>query len=175
VLRSAGNRYQAEPEARGRKLIGLIGPAHEEEAPGTRRNLVRCTGYKNTASHHRRPPQPRAQQCNSHPDGWLTGVYHARVMNLYRARRDRQNCPDRRFNGTRWDLQRCCTRFPVAQVICCPPAAGHETVQGATTSAQGVTVKSALRTSTSPQPNGDKLGLHVANMNTPGATSRVHR
>lgn len=168
VLR--GNRYQAEPERAWGELMNLVGTRIE----------TKLTALKETlAQHHSKHPVAiteghlSLQPHNSNPilTEWLTGVYHARVMNLYQRHGDRVKIATAAdFNGTRWTSNALIHQVPGGVSYLLPVGAvmrlfkRHQGTHGvAVTSAPDSLDIAASRA-------GDKVFLHVANMNYSGAT-----
>jgi len=109
---------------------------------------------------------------NSNPilTEWLTGVYHARAMNLYQRHGARVNIATTAdFNGNRWTTNAVINQVPTG-VSYLLPAGAVARLFKRHNGQQGVAVKStpsdldicASRT-------GDNIFLHVANMNYSGS------
>ena len=168
VLR--GNLYQAEPERAWQELMELIRPRVENKLLALEEVLAR-RGAKHpiaiTEGHLSLQPH------NSNPllTEWLTGVYHARVMNLYQrhgATVKISTAAD--FNGTRWTTNALIHQVPggVSYLL---PAGTVMRFFKRHNGVQGVTVKSAPSSlDIAASRTGDKVFLHVANMNYSGAT-----
>ena len=105
VLR--GNRYQAEPERAWNELMKLGAARIETKLLGLEETLVKCKsshGIAITEGHLSLQPH------NANPilAEWLTGVYHARAMNLYqRHGATVKIATTADFNGTRWTTNAC--------------------------------------------------------------------
>ena len=171
VLR--GNRYQAEPERAWQELMEIIAPRIEKKLLDLEGTLVRHGsnhGLAITEGHLSLAPR------NSNPilTEWLTGVYHARVMNLYQrhgATVKISTAAD--FNGMRWTSNALLHEVP-AGVSYLLPAGAVMRLFKRHNGAQGVTVKSApSNLDIAASRTGDKLFLHVANTNYSGATEAV--
>src|SRR5512134_78320 len=167
VLR--GWKYQAEPEQAWAELMGMIGPrieqkllALEEALSGDKARVPIAI----TEGHLSLPPH------NSNPilTEWLTGVYHARAMNLYQRHGARVRIATTAdFNGNRWTTNAVMNQVPggVSYLL---PAGAVARLFKRHNGEQGVAVKSspndldicASRT-------GEKIFLHVANMNYSGS------
>jgi len=110
---------------------------------------------------------------NSNPilTEWLTGVYHARAMNLYQrhgAKVKIATAAD--FNGTRWTTNALIHQVPGA-VSYLLPAGAIMRLFKRHNGARGVTVKSApSNLDIAASLTGERLFLHIANMNYSGAT-----
>jgi len=163
VLR--GFKYQTEPERAWDELTELVGLRIEQKLLSLEDSL---TSRKSkipvaiTEGHLSLTPR------NSNPilTEWLTGVYHARAMNLYQrhgARVKIATAAD--FNGTRWTTNALIHQMP-SGVSYLLPAGAVLRLFKRHNGAQAVSVKSsptdldicASRT-------GDKIFLHVANLN----------
>jgi alpha-L-arabinofuranosidase len=163
VLR--GNRYQAEPECAWQELMDLIGSRIEKKLLELEETLVRHGskhGIAITEGHLSLAPR------NANPIliEWLTAVYHARVMNLYQrhgATVKIATAAD--FNGTRWTSNALLHEVPSGVSYLLPSGAVMKLFKRHN-GAQGVTVKSAPgNLDIAASRTGDKLFLHVANMN----------
>ena len=168
VLR--GNRYQAEPERAWQELMELIGPRIERKLVELEQTLVQRRSRHSiaiTEGHLSLAPH------NSNPilTEWLTGVYHARVMNLYQrhgATVKISTAAD--FNGNRWTTNALVHQVP-AGVSYLLPAGAVMRLFKRHNGAQGVAVKSAPASlDIAASRTGEKIFLHVANMNYSGAT-----
>jgi alpha-N-arabinofuranosidase len=168
VLR--GNRYQAEPECAWNSLMEMIEPRIEKKLVALEETLARH-GAKHsiaiTEGHLSLAPN------NSNPilTEWLTGVYHARAMNLYQrhgAKVKIATAAD--FNGTRWTTNALIHQVPGA-VSYLLPAGAIMRLFKRHNGARGVTVKSApSNLDIAASLTGERLFLHIANMNYSGAT-----
>jgi hypothetical protein len=102
---------------------------------------------------------------------WLTGVYHARAMNLYQRHGTRVKIATTAdFNGTRWTTNALIHQMP-AGVSYLLPAGAVARLFKRHNGTQGVSVKSspaALDIAASRA--GDTIFLHVANLNYNRAT-----
>jgi alpha-N-arabinofuranosidase len=168
VLR--GNRYQTEPERAWRELMELIGTRIETKLAGLEETLAKRNskhGIAITEGHLSLQPH------NSNPilTEWLTGVYHARVMNLYQrhgATVKIATAAD--FNGNRWTTNAVIHQVPGGVSYLLPVGAVMRLFKRHN-GAQGVAVKSAPSSlDIAASRTGDKIFLHVANMNYSGAT-----
>ena len=165
-----GNRYQSEPERAWRELMELVGLRIEiklnalEEILAKRRSphsIAITEGHLSLQPHN----------SNAILTEWLTGVYHARVMNLYQrhgARVKIATAAD--FNGTRWTTNALIHQVPAGASYLLPVGAVMRLFKRHN-GAQGVAVKSlppSLDVAASRTDN--TILLHVANMNYSGAT-----
>lgn len=168
VLR--GNLYQAQPERAWDELMELIKPRIEDKLVALEDSLAKH-GSKHpiaiTEGHLSLQPH------NSNPllTEWLTGVYHARVMNLYQrhgATVKISTAAD--FQGNRWTTNAMIHQVPggVSYLL---PAGAVMRLFHRHNGTQGVAVKSApANLDICASRAGNKLFLHVANMNYSGAT-----
>jgi alpha-L-arabinofuranosidase len=168
VLR--GNRYQAEPERAWHELMGMIGPRVEKKLMSLEETLNRHGsqhGIAITEGHLSLAPN------NSNPilTEWLTGVYHARVMNLYqRHGRKVKIATAADFNGTRWTSNALIHQVPRGLSYLLPAGAVMRLFKRHN-GEQSVTVKSAPASlDIAASRTGDRVILHVANMNYSGST-----
>jgi alpha-N-arabinofuranosidase len=163
VLR--GFKYQAEPQRAWDELMELIPLRIEqkllalEDSLASRKSKIPVAiteGHLSLAPHNSNPILTE----------WLTGVYHARAMNLYQRHGARVKIATTAdFNGTRWTTNALIHQMP-AGVSYLLPAGVVARLFKRHNGAQAVSVKSsptdldicASRT-------GDKIFLHVANMN----------
>jgi alpha-L-arabinofuranosidase len=160
-----GFKYQAEPERAWSELMEMIGPRIEQKLLALEASL---SGEKSqmplaiTEGHLSLAPH------NSNPilTEWLTGVYHARVMNLYQRHGARVKIATTAdFNGTRWTTNALIHQVPggVSYLL---PAGAVARLFKRHNGNEAVTVESlpadldiaASRT-------GNKVFLHAANMN----------
>jgi hypothetical protein len=168
VLR--GNRYQTEPERAWNELMDLIGTRIEtklialEETlakRGSRHPIAITEGHLSLQPHNSNPILTE----------WLTGAYHARVMNLYQrhgATVKIATAAD--FNGNRWTTNAVIHQVPSGVTYLLPVGAVMRLFKRHN-GAQGVSVKSAPpNLDIAASRTGDRLFLHVANMNYSGAT-----
>jgi alpha-L-arabinofuranosidase len=165
-----GNLYQAEPERAWQELMELIKPRIENKLLALEEVLAQRGGKHPIAiTEGHLSLQPH----NSNPilTEWLTGVYHARVMNLYQrhgATVKISTAAD--FNGTRWTTNALMHQVPggVSYLL---PAGTVMRFFKRHNGTQGVTVKSAPSSlDIAASRTGDKIFLHVANMNYSGTT-----
>jgi len=167
VLR--GNRYQAEPERAWKELMELVGTRIETKLLGLKETLAKRKskhGIAITEGHLSLQPH----NSNSILTEWLTGVYHARVMNLYQrhgATVKISTAAD--FNGNRWTTNAVIHQVPSGVSYLLPVGAVMRLFKRHN-GTQGVAVKlapSSLDIAASRE--GNKIVLHVANMNYSGA------
>jgi len=168
VLR--GNRYQAEPERAWQELMELIHTRVETKLTSLEETLTK-RGSKHpiaiTEGHLSLAPH------NSNPilTEWLTGVYHARVMNLYQrhgATVKISTAAD--YNGNRWTTNAVIHQVPSGVSYLLPVGAVMRLFKRHN-GGQGVAVKSGPSSlDMAASRTGDKLFLHVANKNYSGAT-----
>lgn len=163
VLR--GMKYQAEPERAWAELMEMIGARTEQKllaleaslsGARSRVPLAITEGHLSLAPHNANPILTE----------WLTGVYHARVMNLYQRHSARVKIATTSdFNGTRWTTNAVIHQVPGGVSYLLPVGAvarlfkrhnGREGVS-VTTSPRDLDI-AASRT-------GNTLFLHVANTN----------
>jgi alpha-L-arabinofuranosidase len=167
VLR--GNRYQAEPERAWHELMELIATRVETKLVtleetlakrGSKHPIAITEGHLSLAPHN---------SCAILTE-WLTGVYHARVMNLYQrhgATVKIATAAD--FNGNRWTTNALIHQVPSGVSYLLPVGAVMRLFKRHN-GAQAVAVKSApSNLDIAASRTGDKLFLHVANMNYSGA------
>jgi alpha-L-arabinofuranosidase len=163
VLR--GFKYQTEPEAAWDELMDMV---HER----VEKNLLRLEaamaeskskiGIAITEGHLSLTPN------NANPilTEWLTGVYHARVMNLYqRHGATVKIATTADFNGTRWTTNALLHQVPAGLSYLLPAGAVARLFKRHN-GTQAVSVKtqpSSLDLAASRQ--GDKFFLHAANTN----------
>jgi hypothetical protein len=168
VLR--GNRYQSDPERAWNELMAMVGPRVEKKLRALEDVLAQKKskhGIAITEGHLSLAPN------NSNPilSEWLTGVYHARVLNLYQrhgATAKIATAAD--FNGTRWTSNALIHQVPAGVSYLLPSGAVMRLFKRHN-GEHGVAVKSAPSTlDVAASRSGDKLFLHVANMNYSGAT-----
>lgn len=169
VLR--GLRYQAEPEQAWSELMEIFPVrierkllALEDSLSGeqSRVPLAITEGHLSLAPHNSNPILTE----------WLTGVYHARVMNLYQrhgARVKIATAAD--FNGTRWTTNAMIHQVPSGMSYLLPVGAvarlfkRHNGREGVSVTSRPSDLDIAgSRT-------GNTIFLHVANMNYSGATA----
>ena len=165
-----GLRYQAEPERAWEALRELfnsrlpvkLGAALAQlDAAGTKHRLAVTEGHLSLAPHNANPLLTE----------WLTGVHHARSMNLYQRHGDRvaiATAAD--FNGTRWTCTALMSQVPAGVSYLLPVGAVMRLFKRRN-GRQGVKVASAPDSlDIAASRTGDKIFLHVANMNYSGAT-----
>jgi hypothetical protein len=168
VLR--GTRYQSEPERAWKELQELVGTRIETKLLQLEETLA-----KRKAKHPIAITEGHLslQPHNSNPilTEWLTGVYHARVMNLYQrhgATVKISTAAD--FNGNRWTTNALIHQVPSGVSYLLPVGAVMRLFKRHN-GTHGVTVKSApanLDLAASRQ--GRRIFLHVANLNYDGST-----
>lgn len=161
VLR--GNRYQAEPERAWNELMELITTRVEiklagvEEAldrRGSRHPIAITEGHLSLQPHNSNPILAE----------WLTGVYHARVLNLYQRHGDRVKIATAAdFNGNRWTTNAVIHQVPGGVSYLMPVAAvarlfkRHNGTHGVTAKSSPASLDVAASRA------GDRIYLHVAN------------
>lgn len=167
VLR--GNRYQVEPERAWQELMELVETRIETKLLGLEETLAKRNskhGIAITEGHLSLQPH----NSNAILTEWLTGVYHARVMNLYQrhgATVKISTAAD--FNGNRWTTNALMHQVPGGVSYLLPVGAVMRLFKRHN-GTQGVTVKSApARLDLAASRSGNKVFLHVANMNFTGA------
>jgi alpha-L-arabinofuranosidase len=168
VLR--GFKYQAEPERAWEELMELIGLRIEskllalEESLANRKSKIPLAI---TEGHLSIAPQ------NSNPilTEWLTGVYHARAMNLYQRHGARVKIATTAdFNGSRWTTNALIHQVPAGVSYLLPAGAVARLFKGHN-GAQGVSVKSSPTSlDIAASRTGDTIFLHVANLNYTAAS-----
>jgi hypothetical protein len=163
ILRSF--KYQSEPERAWMELMEMIGQRIEKKLLGVEEALAKRNSRMPVAvteGHLSLPPH------NSNPilTEWLTGVYHARAMNLYQRRGDRVKIATTAdFNGSRWTTNAVIHQVPggVSYLL---PAGAVARLFKRHNGKEGVTVKSSpTDLDVCASRTGDKIFLHVANMN----------
>lgn len=168
VLR--GNRYQAEPERAWNELMDLIGTRVETKLLGLEETLAKRNskhGVAITEGHLSLQPH----NSNSILTEWLTGVYHARVMNLYQrhgATVKISTAAD--YNGNRWTTNAVIHQVPSGVSYLLPVGAVMRLFKRHN-GTHGVNVKSAPTSlDIAASRAGDRVFLHVGNKNYSGAT-----
>lgn len=165
-----GNRYQSDPERAWAELMGLIGPRIEHKLLELEETLAKHRSTHPiaiTEGHLSLAPG------NSNPilTEWLTGVYHARALNLYQrhgATVKIATAAD--FNGTRWTTNALIHQVP-AGISYLLPAGAVMRLFKRHNGTHGIEVKSKpADLDISASRTGDKIFLHVANMNFSGGT-----
>jgi alpha-L-arabinofuranosidase len=163
VLRSW--KYQAEPERAWDELMEMIGLRIEQKLLGVEEALATRNSKMPiaiTEGHLSLPPH------NSNPilTEWLTGVYHARAMNLFQRHGDRVKIATTAdFNGNRWTTNAVIHQVPggVSYLL---PAGAVARLFKRHNGKEGVSVKSSpTDLDICGSRTGDKIFLHVANMN----------
>ena len=163
VLR--GFKYQTEPERAWSELMEMIGVRIEQKLLQLEESLANRKSEKPiaiTEGHLSLSPH------NSNPilTEWLSGVYHARAMNLYQrhgARVKISTTAD--FNGTRWTTNALIHQVPggISYLL---PAGAIARLFKRHNGKQGIAVKSSpTDLDVCASRTGDKIFLHVANMN----------
>jgi alpha-L-arabinofuranosidase len=163
VLR--GLRYQHTPEVAWMELMEMVRERVEkkllalEEVLAARKSqagIAITEGHLSLAPHNANPILSE----------WLTGVYHARVMNLYQRHGDRVKIATAAdFCGNRWTVNAVMLQVPRGVSYLMPVAAVMRLFKRHNGN-QGVTVKSApSELDIAASRSGSKLFLHVANMN----------
>jgi hypothetical protein len=157
-----GNDYQFAPERAWEELMEMIHPRVEKKLLALEAAL---DGRKSKLPIAITEGHLSLQPHNSSPllTEWLTGVYHARVMNLYHRHGARvRMCTGADFNGMRWTSNAvlhpggACYLLPVGSVMRLFKRHNGK---------QGVEVKSAPASlDIAASRTGDKIFLHVANM-----------
>jgi alpha-L-arabinofuranosidase len=168
VLR--GNLYQAQPERAWEELMELIKPRIEDKLlaledslakRGSKHGIAITEGHLSLQPHNANPLLTE----------WLTGVYNARVMNLYQrhgATVKISTAAD--FQGNRWTTNAMMLPTPGGNSYLLPAGAVMRLFQRHN-GTHGVAVKSApANLDICASRAGDKMFLHVANMNYSGAT-----
>jgi alpha-L-arabinofuranosidase len=167
ILRSW--KYQAEPERAWAELMEMIRPRIEEKllaleeslaGPKSKVPIAITEGHLSLAPHNSNPILTE----------WLTGVYHARAMNLYQRHGGRVKIATTAdFNGNRWTTNAVIHHVP-AGVSYLLPAGAVARLFKRHNGTEGVAVKSAPRAlDLDASRTGNKIFLHVANMNYSGA------
>jgi alpha-N-arabinofuranosidase len=166
VLR--GNRYQAEPERAWAELMGLIGPRIERKLLELKETLAKRQskhGLAITEGHLSLAPN----NSNTILTEWLTGVYHARALNLYQRHGDKVKISTAAdFNGTRWTTNALIHQMPRGVSYLLPAGAvmrlfkRHSGTHGVEVTSKPSSLDIAASRA------GDKLFLHVANMSFSG-------
>src|SRR5688500_18258904 len=142
-----------------RKILTL-----EESLSGPKRNLpIAITGGHLSLAPH-----------NSNPilTEWLTGVYHARAMNLYQRHGDRVKIATTAdFHGNRWTTNALLHQTP-SGVSYLLPAGAIARLFKRHNGTHGISVSSApANLDIAASRAGDQIYLHIANMNYTGATA----
>jgi alpha-N-arabinofuranosidase len=165
-----GNRYQREPERAWKELMELVGTRVETKLLGLEDTLAKnksTHGIAITEGHLSLQPH------NANPllTEWLTGVYHARVMNLYqRHGANVKIATAADFNGNRWTTNALIHQTPTGVSYLLPVGAVMRLFKRYN-GTHGVAVKSTpSNLDIAASRAGNKVFLHVANMNYSGAT-----
>ena len=168
VLR--GRKYQAEPERAWSELMEMVAARVEQKLVAleaslsgekSRVPLAITEGHLSLAPHN----------SNAILTEWLTGVYHARVMNLYQrhgARLKIATAAD--FNGTRWTTNAVIHQVPggVSYLL---PAGAVARLFKRHNGNSGIAVKSSpTDLDIAASRAGNKVVLHAANTNYSAAT-----
>jgi alpha-L-arabinofuranosidase len=167
VLR--GFRYQAEPEQAWAELMEMTGARIEQKLLQLEESLAKRNSkipVAITEGHLSLVPH------NSNPilTEWLTGVYHARAMNLYQRHGNRVKIATTAdFNGTRWTTNALIHQVP-AGISYLLPAGAVARLFKRHNGEQGISVKSSpANLDVCASRTGDQIYLHVANMNYSGS------
>ena len=163
VLR--GFKYQAQPQQAWDELMEMIGTRIEqkllalEESLANRKSKIPIAiteGHLSLVPHNANPILTE----------WLTGVYHARAMNLYQRRGARVKIATTAdFNGTRWTTNALIHQMPggISYLL---PAGAVARLFKQHNGTQGLSVKSSpTELDVCASRTGDKIFLHVANLN----------
>jgi hypothetical protein len=168
-----GWKYQAEPERAWDELMEMIGARIEKKllalevslsGEKSRVPIAITEGHLSIAPHNSNPILTE----------WLTGVYHARAMNLYQrhgARVKIATAAD--FNGNRWTTNAVIHQVP-GGVSCLLPVGAVARLFKRHNGHDGVSVKSSpTDLDVAASRTGNKIFLHVANLNyTRGTEAR---
>lgn len=165
VLR--GLRYQSEPERAWDELMEMVPVRIEKkllaleaelDSRNAKHGIAITEGHLSLAPHNSNPLLTE----------WLTGVYHARVMNLYQRHGKRVRIATAAdFNGMRWTTNAVMHQVPSGVSYLLPVGAVMR-LFGRYNDKQGVQVKTCpadLDIAASRSRKGDRVYLHVANMN----------
>lgn len=169
VLR--GWKYQQEPERAWTELQEMLGPrveqkllALEESLSGPKASipLAITEGHLSLAPHNSNPILTE----------WLTGVYHARAMNLFQRQGARVKIATTAdFNGNRWTTNAVVHQVP-SGVSYLLPAGAVARLFKRHNGEHGVAIKSAPASlDIAASRTGNKIFLHVANTNYREAAS----
>lgn len=166
-----GNRYQTEPERAWNELQSLVATRIETKLQSLEESMAQRKsqhGIAITEGHLSLQPH------NANPilTEWLTGVYHARVMNLYqRHGKTVKISTAADYNGNRWTTNAVLHVVPGGRSYLLPVGAVMRLFKKHNGS-HGITVKSAPDSlDIAASRAGDKIYLHVANQNYTQATS----
>lgn len=159
-----GLGYQSAPAQAWEELMEIIGPRVEKKLLALEAELdARNSKHPIAITEGHLSLQPR--NVNPILTEWLTGVYHARVLNLYQRHGQRVKMATAAdFNGSRWTTNAVLHQMPTGVSYLLPAGAvmrlfkEHNGKQGvAVKSAPGALDIAASRT-------GRNVFLHVANM-----------
>lgn len=163
-----GNRYQSEPERAWNELMNLITTRIETKLTGLEEALAKRNskhGIAITEGHLSLQPH------NANPilTEWLTGVYHARVMNLYQRHGNTVKIATAAdYNGNRWTTNAVIHQVPGGVSYLLPVGAVMRLFKRHN-GTHGIGVKSApANLDIAASRTGNKVFLHVANMNYSG-------
>jgi alpha-L-arabinofuranosidase len=167
VLR--GLRYQTEPERAWDELMEMPAARIEKKLLSLKETLA---GGKSNAGIAITEGHLSLQPHNSNPilTEWLTGVYHARILNLYQRHGDRVKIATAAdFNGTRWTTNALLHQVPrgISYLL---PAGAVMRLFKRHNGRQAVAVKSAPSAlDIAATRTEDTFFLHVANLNYSGS------
>jgi alpha-N-arabinofuranosidase len=158
-----GIEYQRAPEQAWAELMEMVHERVEKklialeqqlDSRGSKHPIAITEGHMSLQPHN----------ANQILTEWLTGVYHARVMNLYQRHANRVHIATLAdFNGTRWTSNALIHAVPGAISYLLPSGAVMR-LFGRHNGKQGVAVKSAPSSlDIAASRDGDKIFLHVAN------------
>jgi alpha-L-arabinofuranosidase len=160
-----GFKYQSEPERAWDELMEMIGQRIERKLLALEETLGKLSAKKPiaiTEGHLSLAPN------NSNPilTEWLTGVYHARAMNLYqRHGATVKIATTSDFNGTRWTTNSVIHQMPGGPSYLLPVGAVARLFKRHN-GKEGISVKSSPSDlDVCASLTSDKIFLHVANMN----------
>jgi alpha-L-arabinofuranosidase len=164
----SGCKYQAEPERAWDELLEIFQPRIEQKLLALEETLANRNSnlpIAITEGHLSLAPN------NSNPilTEWLTGVYHARVMNLYQRHGGRVKIATTAdFNGTRWTTNALIHQVPSGISYLLPAGAAARLFKRYN-GTHGISVKSApAALDIAASRTGDTIFLHVANLNFEG-------
>jgi alpha-L-arabinofuranosidase len=167
VLR--GFKYQSAPEKAWEELMEMISVRIEKKLleleesmnkQGSKLQIAITEGHLSLMPHNANPILTE----------WLTGVYHARAMNLYQRHGDRVKIATAAdFNGNRWTTNALVHQVP-GSVSYLLPAGAVARLFKQHNGEQGIAVKSSpTELDVCSSRTGEKFFLHVANKNYSGA------
>src|SRR5262249_42704276 len=164
-----GNRYQSDPERAWEELMELLALRVEKKLLELEDSLKRAKSKHPIAITEGNLSLAPQNACSILTE-WLTGVYHACVLNLYQRNGDRVKIATAAdFNGTRWTSNALIHQVP-AGVSYLLPAGVVMRLFKVHNGTQGVAVKSCpANLDVAASRTGDKIFLHVANRNYSGA------